>query len=447
MAIADELMIAGGWTATDDDRVAGATFVRPVAEGFIATAELSAGRGPIRSASGGDWQGHEPPLTLSATVGVSCPAADRVMRAVAGMRFGSAVSEEAGELLMPPQDATVHVARVEEVRPALESLVALVDEVAMPFAMARASFDALMADLPTDGGYLPALLTAFNRVDEAREALARFDETADSPEARRFSRQFKRLLDREVTIEELETAIPPRTGQPRASREKTTVRATAERQRNMRAALDAVRSAGSSMTRDQRRVLLRAELEKRGVRGTPLGIEAQLDTLEPGYEPSSTLGVLASLGKGVVEVVRLLRSGEPLGVDEPPAWLEPPERAGYRITIDASDSIGVAIDSDARDWLDRVHEALAPRVGSTAPVTVWLDRGTGVDNTPTRLVVSIGARPVGLLDAEASQVFASAMTAARARDELPQALGALTKRSSEPKYVLAVYAPAADAAR
>jgi hypothetical protein len=45
--LAGELMVARGWTAAPGSNHVGASFVRSCAEGFVATADLEAGRGPM----------------------------------------------------------------------------------------------------------------------------------------------------------------------------------------------------------------------------------------------------------------------------------------------------------------------------------------------------------------------------------------------------------------
>src|ERR1700690_1373643 len=104
-------MTAAGWAADASGRNAtGATFVRPIGEGFVAVAVMEAGRGPI----GGGREGRaEPPLNVFGMGGGSHPIADRLVRAASGRRsWGPAVAEDLDELLDPPREVEVEVAKV-----------------------------------------------------------------------------------------------------------------------------------------------------------------------------------------------------------------------------------------------------------------------------------------------------------------------------------------------
>ena len=446
--LAGELMVARGWTAAPGRNHVGASFVRPVGEGFVTTAELEAGRGPIRSVLGRLPKDHPgPPLHASAEVGVSCPEADRLIRAAGGESwFLPAVSVDVGELLVPPREVELTVATIGELRPAVESLVGMIEEVALPFATPRASLGALIEELqraaddgmPAASVYIPALFIAFSRPGDAREALARNGRLTESSWVGRSSRQLTRLLNGEVTLEQLEAAIPPERDRPQ--HEPATVRGVLDRGRRQRAALDAVRVAGAGATRGERRDLLQAELERRELREKPSWIEAKLDTLEPGYQQPSTIGALCTLGKIAIGVVRAVKEAGQTEPHDDPAWLARPARASYEI-VTSRDRVAAHLDDDARTWLDRVHAAAHP-VAGVATVNVWFDWDSESPDDQPQLAVSIGANRVGVLDAQATADFAHTMAAATVRGELPYISSAmLIRRTSQPHYVLEIPTP------
>jgi hypothetical protein len=439
---ASEVMTAAGWSADATGRNStGASFVRPIGEGFVAVAVLEAGRGPIHGSREGRV---EPPLNVFATVGVSHPMADRLVRAASGDRgWGPAVGEDLDELLHPPRDVEVEVAKVEQIRPAVVLLMRLVEEVATPYAQALASFDALLAELrayddaPSSQRYIPALLAVSGRRDEAREALAQYSAPADAAGYRSFASQLTRLLGGDVTLEELEEAIPPEPEPP--VREPFSWGAAWEQVHSERAAVDTVRSSGAGATRERRRDLLRAELDRRELRKSPSWIEAKLDQLEPGYQPASTLGGIVALGKFAIGITKAIKNVKT--PPEEPAWMAPPERACYRIFTLSRERVAVELDDDAREWLDRVHAA-APSILGNATVTVWLDHDGEAPSDRSGLIVSIGARRVGRLTPGASAAFVDSMAAAATRDELPFTPATLTRRASEPRFVLEIATPA-----
>jgi hypothetical protein len=445
--VADEVMLARGWTVAPGQHLVGAAFIRPVSAGFVATAELSAGRGPI---FGRIPEHAEPPLHASARVGVSCLAVDRLLRAAWGERwFTPATSADVGELLVSPREVEMTITAGDQVRPTVEALAELIDKVAMPFATPLANFEALLAELqPADDGqaawgYVPALLAAFGHNDEARDALARYIPYAQTPEDptfgagyRSFARQLTRVLDGEVTVEELEAAIPPEPELP--VREAFSWRGAWDQVHSERAAVDAVRTSGAGVTRDRRRELLRAELDRRQLRKSPTWIEAKLDQLEPGHQPPSTLDGILALGKFAVGLTKAIKNVKTQ--PDAPAWLAPPERARYEIITFSRDRVAVELDDDAHDWLDRVHDA-APSVLNTATITVWLDNDSETPPDSPRLIASIGARRVGRLTPSASAAFADSMAAAASRNELPCTRATLTRRTSDPRYILKIAAP------
>jgi len=232
---------------------------------------------------------------------------------------------------------------------------------------------------------------------------------------------------------------PDERGTP-PSREPVTLLASVERTLKRRAAIDAVRRASNATTREQRRALLHAELDRRQLQESPRWVEAKLDTLDPGYKPPSMLGALATIGNLVTDAVdNYKRGGMPGEAD--PEWLAPPERATYDAGLLGliGDPVAVDLDPGARAWLERVQAAATYRVGDSVTIKVWLDWAGGPDATPAQLVVAIGERRVGLLDA--TKAFADVMADAAHVDKLPFVYGYLTRRPTSPQYLLEVGVP------
>jgi hypothetical protein len=205
-----------------------------------------------------------------------------------------------------------------------------------------------------------------------------------------------------------------------------------------RAALDAVRRARDATTRDQRRSLLQAELERRSLAKTPLWIESKLDTLEPGYKAPSTIGALTALGKIVADGVDTFKQGRSPGVGDP-AWMAPPPPAQYDVRLAIGKRVGVELDPDVQDWLDRAHAEASYRIGTTVTIRVWLNWAGDAHAPQQTLAVAIGARRVGVL--AATPPFVDLMGQAAAVDKLPVTYGHLTKRAGAPLYLLEVPTP------
>jgi hypothetical protein len=125
---------------------------------------------------------------------------------------------------------------------------------------------------------VPALLAAAGRVEQAREALARYGGEMGLPEQkrrqRRFVYQLTRWLDSGRERSLLPSDPPPRRHErsgPRASRD------IWGEVRAHKAAVDAVKRAGAGRHRSELRGMLVAEFAQRGVLVDPLDIEQQLD--------------------------------------------------------------------------------------------------------------------------------------------------------------------------
>jgi hypothetical protein len=160
-------------------------------------------------------QAPEPHLHAFATIGVTCQAAERLLRVTTANRLATvAIAVNVGDLLTPPREVVVEIGSAEQVRPAVESLVALVDECGPSFARAYGSIeafiDALVADDPLHAATrIPAALVACGEEEEARTALARYAQIDDTEGFRMFSARMMRFLSGETTLEELEREVPP----------------------------------------------------------------------------------------------------------------------------------------------------------------------------------------------------------------------------------------------
>jgi hypothetical protein len=283
-------------------------------------------------------------------------------------------------------------------------------------------------------------LVAYDYAGDAREVLDGMGENA-TLERRRFVRQALRVLDAEVSLEELEQTIGE-TGPVGFGIAWSAFRgAWSERKhtaRSAEAALAMVRALGTAATRDERRALLKAELATRGLKSSPSGIEMELDKLEQGYKQKriSTVGALREAIRSVRKYMR-----EPRAPDPP--WLQRPEAATYKLGSGGPQA-GVELDSGIEEWLERVNAAAtrsyaAAKLGlSTAYVDVWFSRAAG--DSP-RIVVSIGEQRVGLVETDATAVVSAATTHAELREELAWTVGSLTRRAIEPRYVLEFRTP------
>lgn len=206
-AVTEELMVARGWSPSDE--MGEGRFCRPLPDGFVATAMVAPSRGPIRGWGQRKDGSGEPPLGAYALVGVSYPAAERLLRAAGAAHQNAAIEADVGDLLSPPRDVSVRIEKPDQIASAVESLVLMVDQHAEVFAAERASADALIASAQADppeyaAEIVPALLAAFGRTEEARAALAKYE--AAGVTSQYFSRQLARILDGEITLEELESA-------------------------------------------------------------------------------------------------------------------------------------------------------------------------------------------------------------------------------------------------
>lgn len=126
----------------------------------------------------------------------------------------------------------------------------------------------------------------------------------------------------------------------------------------------------------------------------------------------------------------------------PPDWLEPPARAAYELPRSES-WIDVSVTSDTYAWLDEVH-AQIPSVFGISNVRAWLSWEPEPRQENSVLAVHLGKQRVGTIDRADAEGFVHVMDAAAFRDELPVVPASLARRTTDPRYVIEVAAPAVD---
>lgn len=296
-------------------------------------------------------------------------------------------------------------------------------------------------------GLIPALFAGAARYEEARSALARcedpsWQELADNND-RRLLRQLKRWVDHEGRLALPSTPArwpaerPPATPGPDSSHgfaafmaeQKPEILARQE-------AVRATRAASEGKSREQIRELLRAELDTRSVKMQPVDFEQTVDFLATEHEP---LGHARLALRGFKAVKDLISTGSGLFVafskdDEPgdypdPPWAKTPDRAGYPMWPVTRERVAVELDTDAEPLLTELMLGSRGQFGNRN-VEVWLSR------EEPGLIVHIGSRRIGRLDARAVEAFCSAIDAAADRDEDVRTDAHLTRMTGTPVYVL-----------
>jgi hypothetical protein len=201
-------------------------------------------------------------------------------------------------------------------------------------------------------------------------------------------------------------------------------------------AISATRAAGEGKSREQIRELLGAELEKRGVKMQPVDFEQTVDFLATEHEPFGKVRLalrgfkaltnLISTGSGLVDALRDDREPH----DEPdPAWAKTPDRAGYPMWPVTRERVAVELDTDAEPWLAELMSGTRGQFGNRN-VEVWLSR------EEPGLIVHIGSKRIGRLDARPTEAFSGAIEAAADRDEDVRTDAHLTRMTGTPPYVL-----------
>jgi|GEM_PF-6336809 len=459
-AVAASHLSPSGWTlVAATERASGplfARFERPLRDELVATVQFEE-RGVALAAGGaagavvhqltsdGRIAKGPLPVRVGVVAGVWYPALAKVLELTASGQ-AAGLLRELGELIEPPRDATGLLGRAEDLDRVAASLAELIERWAVPFIEAHGTVDALVAsfrsgDEAERAELVSATLAAAGRFDEAREALggcvASGEASAGDRERRRFVRQLTRLADSGGDL----TEAPP---DPMAGRSMAEPRGFAEirlETRRRHEAIEAVRRAGH-FDRAERRRLLEAEVAERGLFESPLWFERTLDALEATGGPGGRVRGYLQASKGAADSLRRLRKGLSAEPDPPtPAWLEPPDRAGFPVLARSGAWVAVRLDAAAAPLLSRAHAAGSRRAGGTVMVDAWLDWARDPASDGARLVVHLGAERVGVLDGEDAARLAAVMEAAAGRDELPRLSSRLTSLAGRDSYLLELPVP------
>jgi hypothetical protein len=464
---------AEGWMLLEQDPfdVPGVgTFALPLKGGFVATAM-------VVDRSDGDESGTVA-SSASGVMGLDYEPARKLTMALTGFA-------QSGVVLREPS-LTVGLSDGQDVDGAVDALVTFTVEQA-PLLASVADVDTIVEMLDQDRAveavdaavilrsegpivrpsYAPesldtkielvsALLVAAGRYVEARRFL---DEHLQpgwprhaAPEDRRFVRQLTRWIDHDgkLALPTTPAQWPPQMPRPKRIEPSGSIpEFLAQNRPEIQArteAVKAVRAVGRGKTRDELRVLLKQELDKRAVRMEPVGFAQTVDSIATEHQP---------LGKARIALrgIRALRDlgqsrrphvsetpGEPTerSDDQPePAWLMTPERAVYPIWSASTDRVAVELDPTAEPWLKEAMRTTGPGAVQSCNIEVWLAPDDGEPPSRTsRLGVHIGSRRVGYLDAETTDVFRPAIEAAAERDEDAQTDAHLTRIPGGIPYVL-----------
>ena len=430
-----------GWVLQDRPRPHRvAELVRSLGNGFEATVAVTCGEGSRRL----------PLLIDHVFAGVSYEPLRR-LAPLLGDEFGLAFWHEEidDELERPADDGCLfEVASPADVEAVAGRLAVLIRKRGEAFARQYPSVDALLAecrdddDQPLYGTKASALLAAAGRWDEARDTLHRFrpedGDRGEDREDRRFARQLTRYIDSGGDPELVPDQPPP---SPYVSSPGKSVGEIWQQARARDQAVNAVRRLDPATPRDELRAALERELATRGLNETPLWSEQTLDDLhlsnaERTERFAKGLTAAARLG---FKAVRALREHRPIPDLSPPAWLDGPHLAAYPVPHD-HDAVWTAVqlDPDAKAWLDTTYAAIPRLIGATASATAWL---AWEDTEQRRLVVHLGDKRVGTLDAAATESYRSTMRLAAQTDELPYTPVHLTPRPTTVGYLLELQLP------
>jgi hypothetical protein len=437
---------SSGWReaeCTREDRSRLVGLIRPLADGFAATAEVT-----LTLTIPDD-----PPVeVVDVRVGVAFEPLRRWWPLL-GEQFALSLLEISALRPDSPQAdsddvdedrARLEVSSKREVVAAVERLAAMIVERAVPYAERYTSHEALLAALDAGDSAqvdlrVPALLSAVGRFDEAAVALDRYEPPATSDVfSRREPRtayQLRRWINGLGDASMLPDGPPPNGWEDR-SRPPSFAETDAD-VRARREAVEAVRKAGRGHDRDEVRAMLERELAQRGVTRSPLELELTLDHLWDTPAERMRIGVqgLKALGRFGLGVAKVIREGELPDLSRP-QWLEPPEPAFYELPR-GDRWIRLSLEPGIDERLERIHQAAPPRVMSMAAVSAWLQpEPNGAD-----IAVYIGRDRVGVVPADALAAYQPVMQAATFREELPILAARLTRRTEPPGYLLELALP------
>jgi hypothetical protein len=430
-----------GWELVEARSFNVAELIRPLGGEFAATAEVESGSGagPLMIDHVFAGVSYEPLRRLAPLLG------DRFRFALLGEEIDDRLErkEEDGCLFK--------VARTEDVAPVADRLAEVIMQRAVPAAQGYASIDALLEEFTDDEEEpyarieVPALLAAAGRWAEARGALGRClavpGEHGLDRDQRRIARQLQRWIDSGGDQSLIPSDPPPSPRDvppPRSFRE--TYAETSRRSKARREAVEAVKQRGRGSDREQLRVMLKAELSRRGVSEDPLWSERTLDHLWDSKTEQARLAAegLKQLGNAGLGVIRALRSHSRPDLSRPD-WVEPPQRAAYELRR-GDRWIAVELDIAAAEWLDAVYTAL-PSFFGTAPLVAWVQWDPEPQTVASRLSVHIGHTRVGTISPSHAVAYLPAMKAAAFRDELPRLEARLSLSSGPGRYLLELASP------
>jgi hypothetical protein len=373
---------------------------------------------------------------------------DRIARGVVRVR-------DVRDMAEPSAGPDLSISAPVDVDRVVANVVDLVETVALPWARDHASIDFVLEDWRSrkpEGDiagreFIPALLAAAGRFDDARSELERYlrsgHEEVTTRSYRRFACQLVRFIDARGDVRD--PSEPPRRLDERLrSIEHVSIgeswRDAMRVGRARDAAISAVSAKGRGKERKELRSMLAAELEARGLDESPLFVENSLDKIQD-VDVTGGIGGWARAVRLVGEFVGTVRQEMKRGLTLPD-WLEPPDRASYPMVDSTSHFVAARLEADGVALLDRVIESAPGRVDRTVKVVGWLDWATDRESDPGAIIVSIGAERVGRIDTRDTVKFRQVMVRAAERDELPWMSVRLTKlAASEDPYLLEVPLP------
>lgn len=184
--------------------------------------------------------------------------------------------------------------------------------------------------------------------------------------------------------------------------------------------------------------ILSAEYARRDIDFSPVevGITAQALHLQqqPFGRTRSTLKGLRLLKASVTDIVRTAKNPT---TEEPPQWLQPPDRATYPMPHGRNSYIAVTADPDGHRWIARAWADTHDRVGPFGLVDVWLT----TDSETADIIAHIGGQRVGVIPASHADVYRQTLRAAAVFDEDPVTRGRLSQLQPPRPVLLEIRAP------
>jgi len=459
-----------GWTADPDGRLAfpwalyGA-FERAAYPDFVARVVLRP--------TGSTQVDGRTTSRITADVGVTYTPLDRLRWVLTGELSREGVFDDIVNVADLPSEIRYVDNDEAAMDRALSRLIELIDAHALAFALEHASVESLLeiwsatgtertvhrpyGKLDDEVERVPALLAAAGRLDEAGTALEHYlgagGDLVTTRRYRRFARQLLRYLD--ANGEVADPSEPPRARFDPADRPEwpgvwTTLRAGRVNERERSRAAGSVRERAHGQSRQELRSMLNDEVERRHLEVSPSWIEMTLNEFqhpELGAKRSSWtsgLKVLFSFGRYMADV---WHEG---GHSELPAWLEPPDRAGYPMRSSHRRLTAVLPGEADRTWLDHVVESMPlhfrpglEQLQGVLPVDVWLTWDAASDAADSILAVFLGDHRIGEIARKDVDDFRVVMERAAERDELPWTSAKLSfGYLNESGYLLEVPLPA-----